>query len=86
MAILILFGIFNILGVKKAGIIQTVLASLLGASVFTLLIAALISSKSTLSNMQPWWGFNKSEAVAAYTNGTYTSIDQYSHGGTMGIM
>ena len=58
-AILILFGIFNILGVKKAGIIQTILASLLGASVFTLLIAALVSSKATIANMKPWWGFDK---------------------------
>lgn len=86
MAILILFGIFNILGVKKAGIIQTVLASLLGISVFALLIAALISSKATIANMQPWWGFNKSAAVEAFTNGTYTTIDEFSHSGTMGVM
>ena len=38
MGILILFGILNILGVKKAGIVQTILAALLGISVVTLTI------------------------------------------------
>ena len=42
MAILILFGILNILGVEKAGVIQTILAALLGGSVLILTIAALI--------------------------------------------
>ena len=41
-AILILFGVLNILGVKKAGFVQTVLASLLIISVFTLFISALV--------------------------------------------
>ena len=49
MGILILFGILNILGVKKAGIVQTILAALLGISVVTLTIAALVSSKTSLS-------------------------------------
>ena len=56
MGILILFGILNILGVKKAGIVQTILAALLGISVVTLTIAALVSSKTSLANMDPWWG------------------------------
>lgn len=56
MGILILFGILNILGVKKAGIVQTILAALLGISVVTLTIAALASSKTSLANMDPWWG------------------------------
>lgn len=85
MAILVLFAIFNIRGVKVAGTVQSVLAILLGVSVFTLLISALVSSKTSIANMAPWWGFNKSEAIAAYTNGTYTSIDQFSRGGTVGI-
>ena len=85
MAILILFGILNIVGVKKAGIVQTVLASLLIVSVLTLTIAALLSDKTAVANMAPWWGFNKSEAVAAYTNGTYSSIDEFAHGGSLGI-
>ena len=85
MAILILFGTLNIIGVKKAGIVQTVLACLLAVSVLTLTISALVSDKASIANMAPWWGFNKSEAVAAYTNGTFQSIDEFSHGGTMGI-
>ena len=68
MGILILFGILNILGVKKAGIVQTILAALLGISVVTLTIAALVSSKTSLSNMAPWWGFHKSDVIAALTS------------------
>lgn len=64
-AILILFGVLNILGVKKAGIVQTVLASLLIVSVFTLFIAALFSSHATIENMAPIWGFDKSAAIEA---------------------
>lgn len=81
MGILILFGILNILGVEKAGIIQTILAALLGGSVLILTIAALVSSKATLANMEPWWGFNKVEAVSALANGTYTSVDEFVHEG-----
>ena len=86
MEILILFGILNILGVKKAGIVQTIIAALLGISVVTLTIAALASSKTSLANMAPWWGFHKSEAVAAWTNGTYTSIDEFANSGTVGAV
>ena len=64
-SILIIFGILNILGVKKAGIIQTVLASLLVLSVFTLFVAALVSPYTSFANMQPIWGFDKSAAMAA---------------------
>jgi len=85
MAILILFGIFNIRGVKVAGIVQSILAFLLAFSVIVLTIAALISSKTSIANMQPWWGFDKSAAVAAATNGTYTSIDEFAHSGTLSI-
>ena len=84
--ILILFGILNILGVKKAGIVQTVLAALLALSVITLTVSALISSTASLDNIAPIWGFDKSAAVEAATNGTYSSINEFSHGGTMGIM
>ena len=72
MGILILFGILNILGVKKAGIVQTILAALLGISVVTLTIAALVSSKTSLANMAPWWGFHKSDAIAPWA---YVGID-----------
>ena len=65
MGILLLFGVLNILGVEKAGIVQTILATLLGVSVLALTVAALISSKATVSNMAPWWGFDKARALAA---------------------
>ena len=86
MAILLLFGVLNILGVKKAGIVQTVLVILLGSSVFLLTIAALISSKAVVGNMEPWWGFDKSAAVIAATNGVYTSVDEFAHSGTTAII
>lgn len=86
MAILILFAVFNMLGVKKAGYVQTVLAVMLVGSVLTLTIAALCSPKTSLENMAPIWGFDKSGAVAAATNGTYTDIDAFAKGGTAGIL
>lgn len=86
MAILALFAYINLRGVKKAGIIQTILAVMLGASVLTLTVAALLSSKTSFENMNPLWGFHKSEAVAAYTAGSYTSIDGFSRSGTMGVV
>ena len=64
-AILVLFGYLNIIGVKKAGYAQTVLAVLLVLSVFTLFIAALCSPYAKIENMAPWWGFDKSAAIAA---------------------
>lgn len=84
--ILILFGILNILGVKKAGIVQTVLAALLAISVITLTISALVSSKASWSNIAPIWGFDKNAAIEAATNGKYTTVDSFAHSGTMGIM
>lgn len=63
--ILILLGILNIMGVKKAGFIQTILASLLAVCAFTLCISSLVSAKASGINMQPIWGFNKSVAIAA---------------------
>lgn len=63
--ILVGFGVLNILGVKKAGVIQTILAVMLVASVFTLFIAALFSPYAKIENMFPLWGFDKKAAVAA---------------------
>ena len=63
--ILIGFGILNILGVKKAGFVQTVLAVLLAGSVFTLFIASLCSPYAKISNIPPLWGFDKRAALAA---------------------
>ena len=83
-AILILFGILNIFGVKKAGIIQTVLSTLLVSSVFVLAISALISSKTQGINMTPIWGFDKNAAVAA--GATTENISDFAKGGSAGII
>ena len=84
MAILVLFGWLNIIGVKKAGFVQTVLSTLLVVCVFTLFIAALVSSKAKGINMQPVWGFDKSAAMEA--NATTAEIGAFAHKGTAGIM
>lgn len=86
MCILILFGIFNIRGVKVAGVVQTILAALLGISVVTLTIAAVVSSKTSWSHVFPLWGFDKNAAIAAAQAGTYTSVESYAHSGTMAII
>lgn len=82
--ILILFGVLNILGVKKAGFVQTVLAVLLAVCAFTLCISACISAKAKGINMTPIWGFDKKAAIAA--NATTANIDEFAHKGTGGIM
>ena len=82
-AILILFGYLNIIGVKKAGFVQTVLSTLLVTCVFTLFISALISSKAKGINMQPIWGFDKNAAIAA--NATTAEIDHFAHRGAAGV-
>lgn len=82
-SILILFGYLNIIGVKKAGFVQTVLSCLLVVCVFTLFIAALLSSKAKGINMQPIWGFDKSAAMAA--GATTKTIGDYAHLGSNGI-
>lgn len=64
-SILVLFGILNVIGVKKAGFVQTVLAALLAICAFTLCISAIVSSKAKGVNMEPIWGFNKNAAIAA---------------------
>lgn len=75
--ILILFGILNILGVKKAGFVQTVLASLLALCAVTLCIAGLVSAKANSINMEPIWGFNK--ALAIEESATTANIQQYAN-------
>ena len=86
MAILILFAVINMVGVKRAGFVQTVLASLLVISVFTLTIAALISDKTSVSNMAPYWGFDKAAAIKASVAGAYNGVDKFAHTGSSGIM
>lgn len=84
MSILVLFAVMNMLGVKKAAVLQTVLSSMLVASVLVLAVAALISGKVQVENMAPIWGFDKSAAMAA--NATTGSIDAFANGGTSGIV
>lgn len=86
MAILLLFGILNILGVEKAGFVQTLLSGLLIISVATLAIGAACSGKVNIDNMYPLWGFNKTEAAAAVANGTYQSINDYAYNDTASII
>lgn len=81
--ILILFGILNIIGVKKAGFIQTVLAVMLAVCAFTLCFAGIISAKSKGINMEPIWGFDKAAAIEA--NATTANIGEFAHSGTAGI-
>lgn len=83
-AILILFGILNILGVQKAGFVQTVLSSLLVVCVFTLFVSALVSAKAKGINMQPIWGFDKEAAIEA--GATTANINEFAHVGSSGIM
>ena len=82
--ILMLFGFLNILGVKKAGIIQTILSGMLAVSVFTLAAAALLSAKAKGIHMEPIWGFDKAAAMAA--NAAGDSIGEFAHQGTKGII
>ena len=80
-SILILFGVLNIMGVKKAAFIQTVLASLLALSVFTLTISALFSPAASAANMTPVWGFDKAAAMAA----SASDVSAFAHVGRQGI-
>ena len=52
-AILVYFGYLNIKGVKKAGIVQTVMSTMLVVCVFILFIAGLTSAKASGMNLQP---------------------------------
>ena len=84
MAILILFAVLNMLGVKKAGIIQTVLSSLLVVSVFILTISAIVSGKANEVNMAPVWGFDKNAAILAGVSGD--EIFEFANEGKTGII
>ena len=84
MTILVFFGYLNIIGVKKAGFVQTVLSSLLVVCVFTLCIAGLISVKAKGINMEPVWGVDKSAVIAA--NAVTSEISRYAHTGMAGVL
>ena len=82
--ILLLFGWFNIIGVKKAGFVQTILACTLATCAFTLCIAGIFSAKTKGINMEPIWGFDKAAAMAA--NATTENIGEFAHVGTRGVL
>jgi len=82
-AILILFGYLNIIGVEKAGFVQTILSTLLIVSVFSLAVAGVISAKENAVNLAPLWGFDKAAAMAA--GATAETIDAFAHKGASGI-
>ena len=84
MAILLSFGWLNIIGVKKAGIVQTILSGLLVICVLTLTIAAVVSSKAKGINMEPVWGFDKKAVMMAGAVGG--EINKFAHVGTMGML
>ncbi len=98
MLILVLFGYLNIIGVKKAAVVQTILSSLLVICVFTLFVAALVSSKAKGINMEPVWGFDKTAALNAAKDAGITkdtivasgfatkNSSQFAHAGTAGIL
>lgn len=83
-AILILFGLLNLWGVKKAAIVQTILSVLLVGSVLTLSVAALCSSKVQWENVAPLWGFDKSAAIQA--GATTANIGEFANTGTRGVL
>ena len=82
MAILLLFAWLNMLDVKKAGIVQTVLSGLLGLSVLILAVSALVSREARAVNFEPVWGFDKAAAMAAGVS----DVRDFAHQGTRGII
>ena len=83
-AILLIMGILNIFGVRKAAFIQTVLSGLLVSSVFVLAVSALISSKAQGIHMDPIWGFDKNAALSA--GATSENISLFAKEGAGGII
>ncbi|MCQ2792999.1 MAG: APC family permease [Bacilli bacterium] len=57
--VLILFAVINMLGTKKAGIVQTVLAVLLAVTVIILVVATIASPLTSWDNIGPLWGYFK---------------------------
>lgn len=84
-AVLVLFGLLNIRGVKVASIIQTLLAAGLVCSVLTLTVAALTSPLTSVENMAPFWGFDKAAAVRDFQQGAYAAAGDYAHSGANDI-
>lgn len=81
--ILTLFGLFCIKGVKVAGIVQTVLAITLAVCVFTLTASALLSDKTSLANLKPYFGFDRAAAAEAYRAAGDVDMTAFEHNGTL---
>ena len=77
--VIVLFAWFNVRGVKVAGTIQTILAVTLASCVFILAVAAVVSPETSFENMRPFWGFDKTAALAAASAGTYSGVDPFAH-------
>lgn len=84
MAILILLGYLNIIGVRKAAVVQTVLSSLLVICAVFLCLAGVFSAKAQGIHMEPIWGFDK--AAAAAGGATAENIANFAHTGASGIV
>lgn len=82
--ILILFGWLNIIGVKKAGYVQTILTVLLAVSVLTLTIAAIFSPVACWDNIQMGWGFDRLAALQVGVTGD--GLSAFAKVGPKGIM
>lgn len=82
MAILIFFAVLNLQGVKKAGVVQTVLSALLITSVLTLSVATILSAKAQRIHLEPLWGFDLNAAVAE--GATSENIAEFAHSGPLG--
>lgn len=83
MGILVLFGWLNIIGVRKAAVVQTVLSLLLIICTVTLCITGLVSAKTNGINMQPIWGFDKNALMAG--NNITAEVAVHAHAGILGI-
>lgn len=81
-AVLILFGVLNIRGVRIAGVVQTILAAGLVVSVFILTVAAVVSPLTSFENMSPIWGFDKAGAISDFQQNAYYSVETYAHSDT----
>lgn len=84
MAILVLLGYLNIIGVRKAAVVQTVLSSLLVICAVFLCLAGVFSAKAQGIHMEPIWGFDK--AAAAAGGATAENIANFAHTGASGIV
>ncbi len=83
-AVLVVFGWLNIIGVRKAGFIQTVLTSMLALSVFILTVSALVSTKADWSNVQMPWGFDRQAALGAGASGS--GLAEFAKSGPKGVL